>query len=120
VTTTGSLGKTEVLVAALKRVAVALRMIGKPTPTPAALLRKAQEARKTEAAQRPGPGRTGSKDMQVKASQRHTVPMAPRAESGACRRPPRSVKPSATDNAPGCMPAAKPPHQGWVARFRPK
>jgi hypothetical protein len=58
---TRSLGKTEVLVAALKRVTAALRTIGKPTPTSAELLRKVQEARKAKAAQRPGPGRTASK-----------------------------------------------------------
>jgi hypothetical protein len=75
---TGSLGKTEVLVAALKRVTAALRAIAKPTPTPAQLLHTVQEARKAEAAQRPGPGRTASKGMQVKASQRPTVQMDPR------------------------------------------
>jgi hypothetical protein len=72
---TGSLGKTEVLVAAFKRVTAALR---KPTPPPAALLHKVQEARQAEAAQRPAPGRTASKGMQVKASPRPTVQIDPR------------------------------------------
>ncbi len=73
---TGSLGKTEVLVAALKRVTAALGKLDKPTP--AQLLRQVRRAKQAAVAHHPGPGRTASKGMRPKASKKPTVRIDPR------------------------------------------
>ncbi len=73
---TGSLGKTEMLVDALKRVTAALRKLNRPTA--AQVLRQALDAKQAGAPQHPGPGQTASKGMKSKASHQPTVRTDPR------------------------------------------
>ena len=73
---TGSLGKTEVLVGALKRVTAALRKLNRPTT--AQVLRQALDVKQAAVAQHPGSGQTASKGMPSKASHQPTVRMDPR------------------------------------------
>ncbi len=76
---TGTVGKKEVLVEALKRVNVALRKFAPPKkPTAAEVLRHALEAKQANVAQHPGPGRTSSKGMQPHESRQPSVRMDPR------------------------------------------
>jgi hypothetical protein len=73
---TGSEGKTEILVEALKRVTAALRKLNRPTM--AQVLRKALDAKQAAVPQHPSPGRTASKGMQAKDSKQRSVRMDPR------------------------------------------
>jgi hypothetical protein len=74
---TGSLAKTELLVAALKRVTSALRRLN--TPTQADMTRKAMAAKQAaQVEHHPDAGRTASKGLQPKVSKRPTVRMDPR------------------------------------------
>ncbi len=73
----GSVAKTEVLVAALARVAAAQRALA--APTQAELARKAMAAKQGAPVQpHPGGGPTAGKGVRVKASQQPTVRMDPR------------------------------------------
>ena len=72
----GSLGKTEVLVAALKQVTAALRKLNRPTATQ--VLRKALDAKQAATPRHPGPGQTAAKGMASQPNRKSTVSMDPR------------------------------------------
>ena len=73
---TGSEGKTEVLVEALKRLTAALRRLNRPTANQ--VLRKALEAKTAAEPHHPAPGRTASKGMTAKGSKQPSVRVDPR------------------------------------------
>ena len=73
---TGSEGKTEVLVEALKRLTAALRKLNRPTA--AQVLRKALDAKQAAVPQHPSPGRTASKGVAAKEGKQRPVRVDPR------------------------------------------
>ncbi len=73
---TGTEGKTEILVEALKRLTAALRKLNRPSATQ--VLRQALEAKQAATPAHPSPGPTAAPGMTAKRSKRPTVSMDPR------------------------------------------